>query len=267
MKKVTAIVPCLNEKSTVAGVVNALQECKVIHSIILVDDGSQQETKAVILSLPKKKLIILSLQQNVGKGGAVKLGLRFVNTPFVFLCDADLEGLRPSHIEEIVIPVLEGRAEVCVGLKDTYGSIGKNLRKSLLPLIAGERAMPAKLLREVLENELSQKYGLEPVINFHCKSNKLRVVKIILKGVRDKPKYRKWDNGFSYFVDETRNIATVYAKLYVQPDYQLQRIAGMKILPRKAKTALEKQYNTYSLAYKYGLKPSIKRFLRKIDLP
>lgn len=69
------VIPCYNHGSTVAGVVASLSAFEL--PFILVDDGSNQETKRELQALVENDTIcLLTLAENQGKGGAVMAGIR-----------------------------------------------------------------------------------------------------------------------------------------------------------------------------------------------
>lgn len=95
MTKLTIIIPTFNEEKTINEVVN-----KVYHlnppkgfkkEIIVVDDGSSDETKKKISHWRKKGIIILKHPSNRGKGAAIRTGLKKAKGELVLIQDADLE--------------------------------------------------------------------------------------------------------------------------------------------------------------------------------
>ena len=90
--KLSIVVPCYNESKDIAKnsetIKNYLESIKQDYELILVNDGSKDNTKEVIESIPGVK--VLSYDVNRGKGGAVKYGIESATGDYVLFMDADL---------------------------------------------------------------------------------------------------------------------------------------------------------------------------------
>ena len=75
--KLSIVIPCYNESkdivNNVSKVKDYLNEKQIDHELILVNDGSKDNTKEVIESI--EGVTALSYEKNRGKGGAVKYGI------------------------------------------------------------------------------------------------------------------------------------------------------------------------------------------------
>ena len=101
--KLSIVIPCYNEAKDIASnvekVKNYLLDKKIDHELLLVNDGSKDNTKEVIESIPGVKA--LSYEKNRGKGGAVKYGIENATGDYVLFMDADLS-TDISAIEKVV---------------------------------------------------------------------------------------------------------------------------------------------------------------------
>ena len=90
--KLSIVVPCYNESKDIAKnseiIKNYLESIKQEYELILVNDGSKDNTKEVIEAIPGVKA--LSYEPNRGKGGAVKYGIENATGDYVLFMDADL---------------------------------------------------------------------------------------------------------------------------------------------------------------------------------
>src|SRR5207253_1378620 len=59
---------------------------------------------------------VLDLPVNEGKGGAMRCGVAATSAGWILFLDADLIGLRPDHVVDLVLPVVRGEAEMTVGV-------------------------------------------------------------------------------------------------------------------------------------------------------
>ena len=101
--KLSIVIPCYNEAKDIASnvekVKSYLLDKKIDHELLLVNDGSKDNTKEVIESIPGVKA--LSYEKNRGKGGAVKYGIENATGDYVLFMDADLS-TDLSAVEKVV---------------------------------------------------------------------------------------------------------------------------------------------------------------------
>ena len=101
--KLSIVIPCYNEAKDIASnvekVKSYLLDKKIDHELLLVNDGSKDNTKEVIESIPDVKA--LSYEKNRGKGGAVKYGIENATGDYVLFMDADLS-TDISAIERVI---------------------------------------------------------------------------------------------------------------------------------------------------------------------
>ncbi|MBU1177508.1 MAG: glycosyltransferase family 2 protein [Patescibacteria group bacterium] len=94
-KKLSIIIPVLNEESTIEEIIKQVKNAPVFDyekEIIIVDDGSSDNTKNILKNIKEKyNLIILRHNKNIGKGKAIRTGLKAVTGSAVIIQDADLE--------------------------------------------------------------------------------------------------------------------------------------------------------------------------------
>ncbi len=187
--KVAAIVPAYNEAATIGNVLKVLLSAKEIDETIVVSDGSTDETAKISKSLGVK---VLESPERTGKGKAMRRGVESTEAEIICFFDADLVGLVPEHVSQLVQPVLKQEAVMVVGIRDRLGETPLFLLK-IDPLLAfgGERA----LKREIFENlpeRFSRGFEIETALNFECQINKLPVKYVKLKGLKMVIKEKKY---------------------------------------------------------------------------
>jgi glycosyltransferase involved in cell wall biosynthesis len=119
-KKLSVIVPVYNERNTVVEILRRMRavDLPVDREFIVVDDGSDDGTRAVLSQLGDSTTKILKHPTNRGKGAAIRTALQHVTGDLVLIQDADLE-YDPEDWLRLIGPVLKGRARVVYGSRFT----------------------------------------------------------------------------------------------------------------------------------------------------
>ena len=115
----TLIVPFYNEARTIAELVKQLEKTSsIFESCVFVDDGSSDESYDLLQrSLPGISFESSTVRQsNLGKGSAIRAGLKLVKTSHAAILDADLE-LDPKDLIELWQPIREGQAQASLGYR------------------------------------------------------------------------------------------------------------------------------------------------------
>jgi glycosyltransferase involved in cell wall biosynthesis len=187
MKRIAVIIPAFNESARIVNVLNAVKGASNVHEIVVVDDGSADNTSAVASAVEGIKVVTLA--KNVGKGGAMWAGVASTTAEIILFVDADLAGLRPEHVDQIVLPMLRNECDMCVGIF-RGGKIGSNAAMAVTPFLSGQRALKRELFVSIpFIAEL--RYGVEVAITDGVRKKKARVKRVVLRGVSNCYKEQK----------------------------------------------------------------------------
>tara|TARA_B100000965_G_C19572192_1_gene749633 strand:+ start:1028 stop:1747 length:720 start_codon:yes stop_codon:yes gene_type:complete len=126
---VSIIIPCFNEKETIVLTFESVKSTNFFKKeIIIVDDCSSDGSTEIIKNLkennPNLKVIFHST--NLGKGAAIKSGLKVSSGDLILIQDADLE-YSPSDYQILIEPFLKYEADVVYGSRFVGGNGPKRL--------------------------------------------------------------------------------------------------------------------------------------------
>lgn len=123
-QKLSVIVPAFNEAATIREVLLRTATARLpdgwLREVIVVDDGSTDETRHVLAEVPDG-VHVLYRNRNGGKGAAVKDGLRAATGSHCIIQDADLE-LDPGEHINLLAPVIANEAQATFGRRILKGS-------------------------------------------------------------------------------------------------------------------------------------------------
>lgn len=168
------IVPAYNEGERIKNTLNGIIGIDEIDEIIVVDDGSSDNTESEAKSVKSEKVKVFRLDKNRGKGYALNFGIKeaLKNADIIGFLDADL-GSCSSEVIKLIKPVLDDEADVTIAQfprakkKGGMGFVKGLAKNSVLEMtgvelnasISGQRIFK----REVIErfDEIPYGYGVE----------------------------------------------------------------------------------------------------------
>jgi glycosyltransferase involved in cell wall biosynthesis len=184
--RVVALVAARDEASRIGATVGALRELDGVAEVVVVDDGSRDDTASRALAAGAS---VLRLDRSRGKGRAVEGAFRRLPPAEVWvLADGDL-GETAGALASVLEPVLTGDADLAIaafpaGIGGGFGIVkrvavgairllgGLEVREPL----SGQRAISAKALEAV--RPLARGFGLETAMTIDAARAGLRVVEV-----------------------------------------------------------------------------------------
>ena len=189
--KLSVIIPCYNEEKTIFLIVDKIKKIKNLTSeIIIVDDCSSDNTSDVLKNISQvyPDIKIITHENNLGKGGAIRSGIKLVTGNIVLIQDADLE-YDPNNYHNLLQPFIETDADVVYGTRFKGGKYVRlhffwhYLANKILTIITnivtnlnmsdmetGYKVFKSDIIKNIKLNENS--FGIEPEITIKLAKKK-----------------------------------------------------------------------------------------------
>jgi len=114
--RLTVIIPVYNEEKTVGEIIRLVRAEPHSKEIIVVNDGSTDNTENILRSLAGSGLEIISYSRNRGKGYALRQAFQKATGDIVIIQDADLE-YYPDEYSLLIEKIVQGKADVVYGTR------------------------------------------------------------------------------------------------------------------------------------------------------
>ena len=190
------VIPAYNEESTIEEVLKAVHAALLpTIEVIVVDDGSKDDTRKILKRLEKKYISkLIFRKKNGGKGAALRDGIQHATGSFVVIQDADLE-YDPNDLPMVLQPLLSGRADVVYGSRfmgsaahrvvyfwhylanmslTTLSNIFNNI--NLTDMETGYKMFKREILQDITITENA--FGIEPEITAKIAHKNLRMYEV-----------------------------------------------------------------------------------------
>jgi len=214
--KLSIIIPCYNEYSTIKEIIEKINNQKKFDKeIIVVDDCSSDGTLEILNSLKDQINSLILNKKNYGKGYCIKRGIEIASGNIILIQDADLE-YDPDDYERLIKPIISNNADV------VYGSrfIGSNQKRVLffwhsvgnkfLTLLSNMftnlnltdmeccyKAFKSEIIKNI--NLKENRFGFEPEVTAKISKKNIRIYEVGIKYFGRKYSEGKkitWKDGF-----------------------------------------------------------------------
>lgn len=193
--KLSIIIPCYNESNTILSLIQAVKQSPVNErEIIVVDDGSKDETREILANFNDPEVRIIFHKVNQGKGAALRTGFQEATGDICIVQDADLE-YDPQEFPVVIQPILDGKADVVFGSRFQSGRphrvvyfwhrIGNGLLTLMSNLftdlnLSDMETCYKAFRREVIQsiNICENRFGFEPEVTAKVAKMNLRIYEV-----------------------------------------------------------------------------------------
>jgi len=125
-KKLSIIIPVYNEKNTIEKLLNKIHKLADIKKkeIIVVDDASYDGSANILRKNKNKITKLIHHKKNMGKGSAIRSGIKLATGSVILIQDADLE-YNPNDYKVLLQPFIETDADVVYGTRFKGGKYSR----------------------------------------------------------------------------------------------------------------------------------------------
>ena len=177
---VCVVIPVYNEEKRVKAALERVLPLPFVMEIVVVDDGSTDDSLAVLAEFSDPRLRVLESPVNRGKGAALRRGFAEATAPYVAVHDADLE-YDPAEIARLLVPLRDGRADVVFGSRFIgsdehrvlyyWHSVGNRLLTTMSNMVTNLNLTDMETCTKVFRREVIQaieitedRFGFEPEV-------------------------------------------------------------------------------------------------------
>lgn len=210
--KVAAVIPARDEAATVGDVVEAARDASLVDEVVVVDNGSTDDTASVALGHGAHVVHAPA----GGKGEAMRAGVNATEAEIIVFLDADLVGLTRGAVDWLVKEVRDGDAAMACGLFDR-GPRWNPLFLKALPVLTGQRALHRSLFDQLGPQDI-RGYRVEAALNRLVACQRLPRTDQVVPGLWHRMKEEKSPN---VLVGVARKLAMLSSVCwaYVRPGF------------------------------------------------
>lgn len=114
MTRLSVIIPVYNEEKNISRVLEAVEKVNILKEIIVVNDFSSDDSLKELKKFKLKNLKVVNHSKNMGKGAAIRTGIKSASGDIILIQDADME-YDPQDYYELIKPIQSGEAKVVYG--------------------------------------------------------------------------------------------------------------------------------------------------------
>ncbi len=110
---ISVIIPVYNEENSIKDVIERIPNHRK-YEIVIVDDGSTDNSVSKVKEINRDNIIILQHQKNLGYGAALITGFKNATGNIIVTLDSDGQH-KPEEIEKMMEPILQNKADLVIG--------------------------------------------------------------------------------------------------------------------------------------------------------
>ncbi len=167
MPFLSVIIPVFNESRTIGDILGKVDAIPLEKELIVVDDGSTDETGAILRTHRASNLKLIHHTTNRGKGSAILTGIANASGELVIIQDGDLE-YDPADYMKLIGEIQNGGADIVLGNRFYSGrkgglvqSCGNGTLTGLFNALFGTNIRDCFTCYKLARRSVIQKLGLK----------------------------------------------------------------------------------------------------------
>jgi dolichyl-phosphate beta-glucosyltransferase len=226
--KLTVIVPAYNERdrisATLESIVKYLDNRGIPYEVIVADDGSTDNTAELVDELAKRhpQVRCERVEQNTGKGDAVRRGMQLARGEFVLFTDAD--GATPiEELERLEKQLIDGDLQIAIGSRSSDGTgatqvdstwwrraVGRVFNVAVSGVLlsgvkdtqCGFKLFTSEAAKFLSAEQKSERFGFDVELLYMARRAKMQIGEVPVNW-QDQPgsKVNVWRDGIKMFLD------------------------------------------------------------------
>jgi dolichyl-phosphate beta-glucosyltransferase len=226
--KLTVIVPAYNERdrisATLESIVKYLDNRGIPYEVIVADDGSTDNTAGLVDELAKQhpQVRCERVEQNTGKGDAVRRGMQLAKGELVLFTDAD--GATPiEELKNLEARLKEGNLQIAIGSRSSDGTgatqvdstwwrraVGRVFNFAVSGVLlsgvkdtqCGFKLFTSEAAKFLSAEQKSERFGFDVELLYMARRAKMQIGEVPVNW-QDQPgsKVNVWRDGIKMFLD------------------------------------------------------------------
>ena len=231
--RIAVLVPCYNEAITIAKVINDFKYELSDAEIYVYDNNSTDDTESISI----KNGATVRREYRQGKGHVIRSMFRDIDADIYIMIDGD-DTYPADCIHKLLEPVLDGRADICIGNRHADGrykeengralhNFGNHLvkylinsmfRSNLQDIMSGYRIMNRAFVHNI--PIMSNGFEVETEMTLHALDKKFKIVELPIK-YRNRP-----EGSFSKLNTITDGLLVIKTIFWLFKDYKPLKFFG-----------------------------------------
>ena len=202
-KKTIILIPSHNCSWRFVNVIKNLRKNNIKNDILIIDDKSSNDSREIIDNIRRKfkNIIVLKNSINLGQGGSIKRGIKFINKKYHLICTMDDDGQHHHNDVKKIIKTsnkIKFNNQIIFGIRDLSfrktpfkSFLGNKISSIIYKLITNDSLKDTQTGLRLYSTKLAKKFlkikangfDFHNIMNYFLIKNKVKIYKIQIKTI------------------------------------------------------------------------------------